>query len=217
LRVHHRGLMWSRVALSAVIVSALWCVATPARADAQNPAPRTQPLRSRPLVALEGAGLVSTVRGDALDKAGDGAGFDALLSVGNRGLSFGAGYQRSSHPLGTTNANVTVGGPFVEPRVVFNLADGNATPYLFARAAYLTRSSDVSGDGDAHGTAFGGGVGTLIWLAPNLQLNAGVMWQDLQFDRRGLVILPVPGVSSRVTGSQWSLRAGLVVGIGGWK
>lgn len=170
--------------------------------------------REQPMVALEANGLFTTVRGDARGIARDGTGFDAIASIGSGMFALGAGYQRSTHAE-TSNANRSVvDGFFLEPRLALPLAAGNFTPYVFGRAARLTRTVDAVNSSKLHGTAFGGGIGTYFWLAPNVQLTSSVLLQDVRFDRDA--VLGVPVFNDRAQGTQWGVRAGLSVGFDRW-
>ncbi len=171
--------------------------------------------RERPMLALEATGLFSSVKGQALGTAGDGAGFDVMGSVGSGMFALGAGYQRSTHTLlGQSSSRAIVDGVFIEPRLALPLATGNFTPYVFARAARLERSLENSGNEPRlRGSAIGGGVGTYFWLANNVQLNSALLWQDLRFDQASAR----PNITgARADGSQWAIRAGLSVGFDNW-
>lgn len=171
--------------------------------------------RERPALSLEAGGLFSSQTGDALGPVGDGTGFDIMASVGSGMFSLGGGYQRQAHRR-AIGGDAVVGGAFIEPRIALPLAVGNFTPYVFARGARLTRRvSDAPDEPTVNGTAIGGGFGTLFWLAPNVQLNTSLLWQDLRFDRSVGLELPVIQ-SPRVEGSQWSIRAGITIGFDNW-
>jgi hypothetical protein len=190
----------------------------PAIADAQRRGRDWPPQqrRERPMLAIEGGGLFSSQTGEALGNVGDGTGFDVMASVGSGLFSIGGGYQRARHPIANLGGDATVGGGFIEPRLATAFSVGNFTPYLFGRAARLTRrASALADEPDVTGTALGGGVGTLFWLAPNLQLNSSLLWQELRFDRAAGLSSPILS-SNRVNGTQWSLRAGLSVGFDRW-
>jgi hypothetical protein len=128
--------------------------------------------RERPQLALVGS-------------ATDGTGFEIMGSVGVSVLSLGGGYQRSTHRLGASDA--TVDGIFFEPRVALPLAARNFTPFVYGRVSRLDRSVNGEiGSLETRGTGLGAGVGTYLWLAPNLQLSTSVGWSVvLGFDRWG--------------------------------
>jgi hypothetical protein len=177
----------------------------------REPVPQLR--RERPMLSLEATGLFSSVKGQALGTAGDGAGFDVMASVGSGMFALGAGYQRSTHTLvSQSSKRAIVDGAFIEPRLALPLATGNFTPYVFARAARLERSIENSGtEPRLRGSAIGGGVGTYFWLANNVQLNSALLWQDLRFDRAA-----TSANVARADGAQWAIRAGLSVGFDNW-
>lgn len=204
------------LARAAVLAAALFtvlCSAWPAQVEAQDRSWPPQMRRDRPQIALEGAGALSTLSGNALGSATDGTGFDVLASIGVSVLSLGAGYQRSTHSLGGDDA--VVHGVFFEPRVALPLAARNFTPFVYGRVSRLERTIDNSlGSVNTNGTGLGAGVGTYVWLAPNVQLNTTVGWTDLRFGATDNVsIFPLAG---RTTGSSWGVRAGLTLGFDRW-
>ena len=203
------------VAVAALAVVSLIVLPTVADAQSQRSWP-PQHRRERPQLALEASGFFSTQRGEPLGAVGDGSGFDVMGSIGSGMFSLGGGYQYQTHRR-LTSGSAVVDGAFIEPRIAMPLAVGNFTPYVFARGARLTRRVHDTAIGDEErtvsGTAVGGGFGTLFWLAPNIQLNTSLLWQDMRFDRASQ--LPILS-NSRAEGSQWGLRAGLTLGFDNW-
>lgn len=202
----------SRLFALAGIAAAAWLV-TPATLFAQDRSWPPQYRRDRPQLALEVGGSLSSLQGNAVGAATDGSGFDVMASVGVSVLSLGGGFQRATHSIGSDNA--VVQGIFFEPRVALPLAARNFTPFVFGRVSRLTRELDA---GDArintNGTALGAGVGTYVWLAPNVQLHTTVGWTDLRFGAtESLATAPLAG---RTTGSAWGVRAGLTLGFDRW-
>ncbi len=169
--------------------------------------------RERPELALEASGVLTSLRGNALGSATEGTGFDLMGSIGVSVLSLGGGYQRSTHALG--DADAVVQGVFFEPRVALPIAARNFTPFLYGRVSRLERTIEAGVDrSETNGTGLGAGLGTYVWLAPNLQLNTSVGWTELRFgDANDASIFPLAG---RTTGSSWGVRAGLTVGFDRW-
>lgn len=202
-----------RLAAPALTITLLGVVPIVAEAQTRRDWP-PQHRRERPQLAIEAGGLFSSQRGEPLGPVGDGTGFDVMGSIGSGMFSLGGGYQYQSHRR-ATSGNVVVDGAFLEPRIALPLAVGNFTPYVFARGARLTRRVHEAAQGDEEravsGTAVGGGLGTLFWLAPNIQLNTSLLWQDMRFDRASALPL-----SARAVGSQWGVRAGLTLGFDRW-
>lgn len=198
-----------RVFWSALPVALLLSVSV----EAQDRSWPPQMRRDRAQFALEASGALSQLRGDAIGSATDGAGFDVLASVGVSVLSLGGGYQRATHRVAGSDA--IVDGIFFEPRIALPFAARNFTPFVFGRAARLERDvTGASGSAVARGTGLGAGVGTYVWLAPNVQLNTSVGWHELRFgDDGALAGSPIVG---RTSGNHWQVRAGLTLGFDRW-
>ncbi len=184
----------------------------PSIATAQDRSWPPQYRRDRAQFALEAAGSLASLRGNPIGNATDGSGFDVLASVGVSVLSLGGGYQRSQHRLGSDDA--VVQGFFFEPRIALPLAARNFTPFAYARVSRLERSLQNSTGRSSTGTGLGGGLGTYVWLAPNVQLNTTVGWTDLRFAASDDV--SVSPIGGRSTGSSWGVRAGLTLGFDRW-
>jgi hypothetical protein len=169
--------------------------------------------RDRPQLAVEAAGSLAQLRGDALGSATDGTGFDLMVSVGVSVLSLGGGYQRASHRLGGSDASVQ--GVFFEPRVALPLAARNVTPFAYGRVARLERRTVAANGNDlASGTGLGAGLGTYVWLAPHMQLSTTVGWNAMRFgDGDNTVGAPITG---RTNGNAWNVRAGITLGFDRW-
>jgi hypothetical protein len=182
-------------------------------ASAQERAWPPQYRRDRPQFALEAAGSLAALQGNAIGSATDGSGFDLLASVGVSVLSLGGGFQRSEHRMGGDDA--VVQGFFFEPRLALPLAARNFTPFVYGRVSRLERSvNNPLGRSSSYGTGFGAGLGTYVWIAPSVQLNTTAGWTDLRFgaaDRPSTVPL-----DARTTGSSWGVRAGLTLGFDRW-
>jgi len=202
-----------RFAFAAAALLFAATAALPVEAFAQDRSWPPQYRRDRPQFALEASGALSQLSGNALGPANDGSGFDVMGSIGVSVLSLGGGYQRSTHRLGAGDAIVQ--GVFFEPRIALPLVARNFTPFVYGRVARLERTSPAElGSDVATGTGVGAGLGTYVWLAPNVQLNTTVGWTDLRFSEGNAV-----GGSSfvgRANGSSWGVRAGLTLGFDRW-
>jgi hypothetical protein len=197
------------LALVALTASVL-CADTAAAQDRTWP---PQHRRDRAQFALEASGALSQLRGDAVGSATDGTGFDVMASLGVSVLSLGGGYQRSTHRLGGEDA--TVRGVFFEPRLALPFAARNFTPFVYGRVARLERTwAGEVGTFEARGTGLGAGVGTYVWLAPNIQLNTTVGWHEQRFGDPG--VLAGSPIVGRTSGEQWTVRAGLTLGFDRW-
>ncbi len=198
-----------RVALSTLALTLLVVDA----ASAQDRSWPPQYRRDRAQFALEASGQLSQLSGNAIGSATEGSGFDVMASLGVSVLSLGAGYQRSTHRLGASDA--TVDGFFFEPRIALPLAARNFTPFVYGRVARLERSVPGEiGTLETRGTGLGAGLGTYIWLAPNIQLNTTVGWNEVRFGDPGVTAgFPVAG---RTAGNNWTARAGVTLGFDRW-
>lgn len=169
--------------------------------------------RERAQLAIEGSGSLSQLSGNALGAATDGTGVEVMGSVGVSVLSLGGGYQRSTHRVGLSDA--TVNGVFFEPRLALPFVARNFTPFVYGRVSRLDRSVDGDiGQLETRGTGLGAGLGTYLWLAPNIQLSSAVGWNEVRFGDPGSVAgVPITG---RTSGNSWTVRAGLVLGFDRW-
>jgi hypothetical protein len=161
--------------------------------------------RTAPQFGLDVGGLFT--RGSSAN-TGDATGFDVMGSVGSGMFSLGGGYQRATiRPAGpTASGDDVLDGFFVEPRLALPFATGNFTPYLFGRAGWLTSSVATAASPRVEQSAsqVGGGLGTLVWLAPRVQLNAALIAVDTRAPR------------SAMDGASVGLRAGLTLGLDRW-
>jgi len=198
-----------RVVLSAILLTLVAGDALTAQDRSWPPQHR----RERAQVALEGSGSLSQLSGNALGSATEGTGFEVMGAGGVSVLSLGGGYQRSTHRVGIRDA--TVDGFFVEPRLALPFVARNVTPFVYGRVSRLDRS--VTGDIgslETRGTGLGAGLGTYLWLAPNVQLSSSVGWNEVRFGDPG----PAAGfpIAGRTSGNSWTVRAGLVLGFDRW-
>jgi hypothetical protein len=163
--------------------------------------------RTAPALALEASGLFT--RGDRAATS-DASGFEVMGSVGSGVVSLGGGWQRSTvRRTAAGQGAELLDGWFVEPRLALPLAVGNFTPYLLGRAAWLTSRPPATATGtpERAATQLGGGVGTLVWLAPNVQLNTALLLLDTRLDG---------GAPAPIAGRSFGLRAGLTLGFDRW-
>jgi hypothetical protein len=199
----------SRALLSALTISLVAADALAAQDRSWPPQHR----RERAQFALEGSGSLSQLSGNAVGSATDGTGFEVMGSVGVSVLSLGGGYQRSTHRVGISDARVD--GFFFEPRLALPFVARNFTPFVYGRVSRLDRSVDGEiGSLETRGTGLGAGLGTYLWLAPNIQLSSSVGWNEVRFGDPG----PGAGfpITGRTSGNNWTVRAGLVLGFDRW-
>lgn len=201
-----------------VAAAVLTCVgaATPAAAQqAADPVPPAPWERRSPVrVSLGAAGLYQSARGPSGARVADGGGFDAFGALHVSALALAVGYQRSEYRLpGAASGRALYHGVFVEPRV--SVAPfRNFTPYVAGRAAFLRRRVPASAQyvADTRAlTALGAGVGTLVWLAPAVQLDLAAMYANVRGGGGAAT-----GAFAGGTGNGAVLRAGVVVGFDRW-
>jgi opacity protein-like surface antigen len=112
---------------------------------------------------------------------------------------------------------VTEHGVYVEPR--FSVAPfRNFTPYLSGRLGFIRRSAPAGAQYSAESASlvgYGAGVGTLVWVAPGVQLDVSAMYSRLSGDA-GAGAPGAPRPFAGGTGGAAMLRAGLVLGFDRW-
>jgi hypothetical protein len=161
--------------------------------------------RTSPQFGLDAGGLFT--RGSS-STTGDAAGLEVMGSVGSGLFSVGGGFQRNAvRAIAPADRRSDVlDGFFVEPRLALPLAVGNFTPYVFGRFGWLTNRLEGTNSARLNESAsqVGGGLGTLIWLAPQLQLNTALVALDTRAPR------------SLLDGRSLGLRVGATVGLDRW-
>ena len=194
-----------RAASLALSLATLLATTAPRSAFAQASAQR----RSAPTLSIEGGGVYAAWRGDGFRNTNDGGGFDAQANLGVGLFSLGAGYARTTHDVAGSTQNAVVSGVFVEPRLALPIAYGNFTPYLLGRVMRVERHlGSGASETNATGTALGGGLGLLVWLAPGVQLNTSAAYYGMR--------LTGDNNTDRLTGRGATLRVGLSLGASGW-
>jgi hypothetical protein len=190
--------------LPAILPAVAALAVTATIAEAQRHSPPWE-RRSSPTFAVGGAGIYTGARGSDAARLQDGYGFDVHAAVGVSAFALAGGYQRSVQALRDTDTDVTLQGPYVEPRIAL-AGGGSFTPYLTGRVAFLRQS--VRGDAvtvsGSTRTAVGGGLGMLVTLGPAVHLDLAA--QYTRFD--------VAADTRRSDGAL--LRAGLVFGFDRW-
>lgn len=180
--------------------SALLCMASPLAAQHRQTAE----------FSIEGNANYQALRGNVFSDLNDGRGAEAQFTLGLSNLALSAGYQRSWHDVYGANRQATLSGFYVEPRLALPLAASNFTPYIYGRGGVLQRSEIVGGeDRTSNVTQMGGGVGSMIYLANNVQLNLS---GGYQFLRAGSRIAD----ETRASGGAFVVRAGIALGSSGW-
>jgi hypothetical protein len=168
--------------------------------------------------SVQGSGIFVGIGGNAFEGLTGGPGAEGQLRFNfpNR-LSLGAGFQWSSHSpaSGYDFDDVSLAGPFLEPRFVFLTPLPRLAPYVSLRLAYLRQKTTFDGgSSDASATQANIGGGVLVALGGTANLDLGLTYGALSF---GEVTVNAPGggVSGELgSGTNLVLRAGLSIGIG---
>ena len=177
-------------------------------ADAQSAQP----------VSLQASALFNGVFGNLFEHLQNGFGGEAQIRYTPGALSFGAGFQYTSHAFEGRTERANLYGVFVEPRYRIHAGSNVAAPYVSVRLSLL--KVGITG-GDLSLTSsfiqLNGGGGLLVRLSPRINLDVGATFG---YDRLSAgefrsaesgASLPV-GSSS---GANAMARLGLAVGIGG--
>ena len=130
--------------------------------------------------SIQGSGLY-TVQSFSADRKVGGTGIEVQARYNPGRLSYGLGYQYSSHKGGGDELKLS--GIFFEPRFAMSVGSETVFPYLAGRAALLRQSSEFANYGkfSTNGHAFGLGGG-LLWSITyrlNLDLGAAVIRQAI--------------------------------------
>lgn len=187
--------------------------------------------------SVQGSVLYADLNGDAHEGLDAGIGIEAQLRYNfptRIPFSIGVGYQRTTHgfvvddPEFSVDSDVPLSGFFVEPRVVINAGSERVAPYVSARFSYLTQDFDdevffpeLGGTArigiKSSGLTGNVGGGLLFNLAQNVNLDVGATFGFTNF---GDTEYTIEGESFTDdedfgSGTNFVLRAGLVIGFGG--
>jgi hypothetical protein len=169
--------------------------------------------------SVQGSGLFINLFGDAFEGAEAGYGFEAQLRYTPSALSFGAGFQYTSHGVEGIDDRATLIGGFFEPRYVFSTSSSSLFPYLSGRF-YLVEIRSENSATDVRTTATGlaanGGGGVLVRLASRVNLDIGATYgyssfSDFKFENLSTGITGESDISN--SGSNVVLRLGLTLGL----
>ena len=162
------------------------------------------------------SGVYAALNGDDFAGINSGIGFDAQMRYHPKGkVSFGGGFQYTSHGIEGFSEHFSVTGFFIDPRYTFSLpASPKVSPYVGMRVAYAHWKVSSGGSSlTANGTAFGPGGGLLVKLSPNASLDVGLLWLvSVHFGNADLDGSEQPDTKS--SGSAMGLRAGFQFGFG---
>lgn len=142
--------------------------------------------QSAQMFSVQISGLFAGLQGSAYNNLGPGFGAEAQLRVTPSALSVGAGMQLTRHDfaLQATTFQVSVYGPFLEPRYVIATRLREFAPYVSARFSLLRQHYEVGGfEGSSVGTTINGGGGGLVRLGSRVNLDIGATYGFTSFRR----------------------------------
>jgi hypothetical protein len=170
-------------------------------------------------LSIQGSGLFIKLFGDAFPGAEAGFGFEAQVRYTPSALSFGAGFQYTSHEIEGVDQRASLLGGFFEPRYVFSTSSSSLFPYLSGRF-YLVqiRSENTATDirTTATGLAANGGGGVLVRLGSRVNADIGATFgyarfSDFKFEDLSTGLTGTSDISN--SGSNLVLRLGLTLGL----
>jgi hypothetical protein len=186
-------------------------------------------------ISVQLSALYEGLAGDAFDDVRPGTGFEGQLRYTRGAWSVGLGYQATRHRyrycalpassggscLSTIVGRISGSGIFFEPRYVFDAGSDVFAPYMSGRFSIVKQNNvgDPLFDFSVTGSSANGGGGLLFRVTPRINFDAGATIGYTRFssyravDRTsGQVFTGSPGGAS---GSNFVLRVGMAIGIGG--
>jgi hypothetical protein len=180
--------------------------------------PRDAAAQSAQPISLQASGLYNAVFANLFQRMQDGLGAEAQVRYTPGALSFGAGFQYTSHDFAGRPEQARLYGGFIEPRYRIHAGSNVAAPYLAVRFALL--KVGISGGDLSLSSSFiqlNGGGGLLLRLGPRTNLDLGATYG---YDRlsSGELRSASGGGSVPVdasAGTNLMIRVGLALGLGG--
>jgi hypothetical protein len=174
--------------------------------------------QSAQAVSLQVSGLYNGLFGTVFQGLNNGAGAEAQIRYTPGALSFGAGFQITSHGFHTPSfdENVRLYGGFFEPRYRIHTGSYVVAPYVSARFAILKMGFSGGLSVSSTFIQLNGGGGLLYRLSPRVNLDVGATYG---YDRLGAGTFASEqgtiGSFPARSGSNVVVRLGFAVGIGG--
>jgi hypothetical protein len=185
-------------------------------------------------ISIQLSALYEGLAGDAFEDVQPGAGYEAQLRYTRGAWSLGLGYQATRHRytscalfaangrcLDPRAGRITGSGVFFEPRYVFDAGSDVFAPYASGRFSVVKQhdNGDSQFDFSVTGSSANGGGGLLFRLTPRINFDAGATIGYTRFsgyralDRTTGAVLT--GSPAGASGSNFVLRVGVAIGIGG--
>lgn len=173
--------------------------------------------------AVQGSVLYNGISGPAFEGLDDGKGFEAQVRYTPGALSFGLGFQYTSHGIGNPvfpDLHVRLFGPFFEPRYRIRIASEVVAPYISGRFSIMTVNySEEAFSVTSRFLQMNAGGGLLVRVAPRVNLDIGATYG---YDRLGSGTLKVTigettadNAVPKSSGGNIVIRVGLAIGIAG--
>lgn len=192
------------------------------------------PAQTAQPISVQLSGLYEGLAGDAFDDVHPGAGFEGQVRYTRGAWSFGFGYQATRHRyrycalpasngscLATIVGRISGSGIFFEPRYVFDAGSDVFAPYMSGRFSIVKQNNvgDPLYDFSVTGSSANGGGGLLFRVTPRINFDAGVTVGYTRFSSYRAIDrvtgAEFSGSTGGTSGSNFVLRVGVAIGIGG--
>jgi hypothetical protein len=181
--------------------------------------------QSAQAVSIQVSGLYNVVFGDVFETLKNGVGGEAQIRYTPGALSFGLGFQYTTHdrppvePTDPASLDFRLYGPFIEPRYRIHTGSNVWAPYLSARFSLLKVGfSDPEFSLSSSFIQVNGGGGLLYRLSSRVNLDMGATFGYNRLSDGTLESKSNPTHPSTVaasSGANLMLRVGFALGIGG--
>lgn len=137
-----------------------------------------------PGLGLGGSVGLNGIGGSENGPIGSGVGWELRLSGSLRqGLYVGSGITLSTHDLTGETTPWQILSFFLEPRWLINGLSSTYAPFVAARGAWIREKvPGTTWELRAHGRSWGGGGGVMVRLAPQISLEAGLLFGTMKYD-----------------------------------
>jgi hypothetical protein len=152
--------------------------------------------------SLQVSGLYIKFDGSAYGDMSSGSGGEAQIRYTAGSVSLGIGYQYTRHTMIGEEGTMSTAGMFMEPRYVFTISKPNFAPYISARLSLLQMQGIMPDNSSGGNINLGGGVLTRVSSRVNFDLGGTVGVSNFAGGFDG-------------SGSDFVLRAGVAIGLGG--
>jgi hypothetical protein len=186
-------------------------------------------------ISVQLSALYEGLAGDAFDDVRPGTGGEAQLRYTRGAWSVGLGYQLTRHRyrycalpaasggscLADIVGRISGSGIFFEPRYVFDAGSDVFAPYASGRFSIVRQNNvgDPLYDFSVTGSSANGGGGLLFRMTPRINFDLGATIGYTRFSSYRAVDRQTGeefgGSTGGASGSNFVLRAGVAIGIGG--